>query len=67
MSKVVPRAEGVIGFIRFLKGYYLILVTESKKVAKIGKHNIYKIKKFDMVPLFKTLNNDNKLNELKYV
>ena len=42
-------------------------MTSSKKVAKIGKHNIYKIKKFDMLPLFKTIGNDNKQNEIKYV
>ena len=29
-------AHGILGFIRFLKGFYLILITARKKVAKIG-------------------------------
>ena len=32
----VQRAYGILGFIKFLKGYYLIMVTERKREAKIG-------------------------------
>lgn len=31
------------GFIRFLEGYYIILVTKRRKIAVIGSHSIYKI------------------------
>lgn len=31
------------GFIRFLEGYYIILITKRRKVAVIGHHTIYKI------------------------
>lgn len=31
------------GFIRFLEGYYIILVTKRRKIAVIGPHSIYKI------------------------
>jgi hypothetical protein len=37
----VRRAFGIIGFIRFLKGFYLILITSKKRVGKIGRHSIY--------------------------
>lgn len=33
----------IIGFIRFLEGYYIILVTKRRKIAAIGSHSIYKI------------------------
>ncbi|KAF5294868.1 hypothetical protein FQR65_LT10666 [Abscondita terminalis] len=32
-----------MGFIRFLEGYYIILITKRRKVAVIGHHTIYKI------------------------
>ena len=31
----VFRAYGVLGFIRFLKGYYVVLITSRKRVAKL--------------------------------
>ena len=36
-------AFGIIGFVRFLEGYYLILISRRRKVATIGPHSIYKI------------------------
>ncbi|XP_048480686.1 polyphosphoinositide phosphatase isoform X2 [Plutella xylostella] len=36
-------AFGIVGFIRFLEGYYIILVTKRRKIALIGSHSIYKI------------------------
>ncbi|GIY76660.1 polyphosphoinositide phosphatase [Caerostris extrusa] len=33
---------GIVGFIKFLEGYYLILITKRKRVAYIGHHTIYK-------------------------
>jgi len=32
----VKLAHGILGFIRFLKGFYIVLITARKKVAKIG-------------------------------
>ena len=34
---------GIVGFIRFLEGFYMILISRRRKVAKIGAHLIYKI------------------------
>ncbi|KAH9498506.1 phosphatidylinositol-3,5-bisphosphate 5-phosphatase [Bulinus truncatus] len=36
-------AFGLAGFVRFLEGYYMILITKRKKAAVIGQHIIYKI------------------------
>ncbi|KAF5302794.1 hypothetical protein FQA39_LY01974 [Lamprigera yunnana] len=36
-------AFGIMGFIRFLEGYYIILITKRRKVAVVGHHTIYKI------------------------
>ena len=34
---------GIIGFVRFLEGYYIYLITKRLKVAMVGHHSIYKI------------------------
>lgn len=45
----VTSAYGVLGFVRFLEGCYLILVTKRTKVAFIGNHPIYTIKDTVMI------------------
>ena len=42
---------GIVGFIRFLEGYYIVLITERSKVGMIGQHVIYKIEKTAMIPV----------------
>ncbi|EFA81303.1 Putative sac domain-containing inositol phosphatase 3 [Heterostelium album PN500] len=39
----VCSAYGILGFIRFLHGYYIILITKRRKVGVIGTHLIYGI------------------------
>lgn len=34
---------GLLGFVRFLHGYYLILIIKRRKVASIGYHTVYKV------------------------
>eukprot|EP00094_Tigriopus_californicus_P011616 TCALIF_11221-PA protein Name:"Similar to Fig4 Polyphosphoinositide phosphatase (Mus musculus)" AED:0.27 eAED:0.27 QI:0/0/0/0.63/0.9/0.72/11/0/1202 len=36
-------AFGIAGFVRFLEGYYILLITKRRKAAMIGHHCIYKI------------------------
>lgn len=45
----IVSAFGIIGFVRFLEGYYIILVTKRRKVAVIGHHTIYKIEDTSMI------------------
>ncbi|XP_046846886.1 polyphosphoinositide phosphatase-like [Xenia sp. Carnegie-2017] len=44
-------AFGVVGFIKFMEGYYIILISKRKKVAQIGGHTVYKIMDTCMVPI----------------
>ena len=63
----IDKAYGILGFVKFLKGYYLVMITAKKKVVKIGQHDIYQIKEMKMVPLFKWVSNMRKQDENKYV
>ncbi|KAJ1569358.1 phosphatidylinositol-3,5-bisphosphate 5-phosphatase [Cladochytrium tenue] len=39
----VDSCFGIVGFVRFLEGYYMILITKRRPVALIGGHHIYHI------------------------
>ncbi|KAI9330793.1 SacI homology domain-containing protein [Zopfochytrium polystomum] len=39
----VTQCHGIVGFVRFLEGYYIILITKRSAVALIGGHYIYHI------------------------
>ncbi|TNN18321.1 Polyphosphoinositide phosphatase isoform 1 [Schistosoma japonicum] len=40
---LVTKCYGVVGVIRFLRGYYLILITKYSVVAQLGEHQICKV------------------------
>ncbi|XP_054263267.1 polyphosphoinositide phosphatase-like isoform X2 [Macrosteles quadrilineatus] len=42
-------AFGIVGFVRFMEGYYMVLVTKRRRVAVVGLHTIYKIQDTYMV------------------
>ncbi|XP_022104463.1 polyphosphoinositide phosphatase-like isoform X2 [Acanthaster planci] len=42
-------AFGILGFVSFLEGHYIILITKRRRVAVIGGHTIYKIEDSSMV------------------
>jgi hypothetical protein len=44
----VATAFGVVGFVHFMEGHYIILVTKRKCVAQLGSHLIYKIDSTNM-------------------
>ncbi|XP_046416472.1 polyphosphoinositide phosphatase isoform X2 [Neodiprion fabricii] len=46
--RLVP-AFGLLGFVRFLEGYYIILVTKRCRVAVIGHHTLYKTEDTAMI------------------
>lgn len=39
--KLIVHAHGILGFMRFTLGYYIMLVTKKRKVGTIGPHSIY--------------------------
>ena len=61
--KRIKDAFGIIGFVKFLKGYYLILITECKKIAKVGRHDIFTVKDTEMVRLYNYHVRDKNLRE----
>lgn len=49
-SRIEPTvAFGIVGFVRFLEGYYIILVIKRRCVAIIGRHCVYKIEDTSML------------------
>lgn len=40
-----------VGFVRFLEGYYIILITKRKRVALIGSNTIFKVEDTSMLYL----------------
>jgi len=38
-----------VGFVRFLEGYYMVLITKRRRVALLGSHTIFKIEDTCMV------------------
>ncbi|XP_074601767.1 polyphosphoinositide phosphatase FIG4 [Brevipalpus obovatus] len=59
-------AYGIIGFIQFLEGYYMILITKRRKIAQIGHHSIYKIVDTQIVNIPSVRENSNP-DEAKYL
>ncbi|XP_059354096.1 polyphosphoinositide phosphatase isoform X1 [Carassius carassius] len=48
LSRAVS-AHGIVGFVRFLEGYYIVLITKRRRMADIGGHSIYKIEDTNMI------------------
>jgi len=48
LTKTVS-AFGLAGFVRFLEGFYIVLITKRRKVGVIGHHTIYKIEDTSMI------------------
>uniref|UniRef100_A0A3B5QTZ8 FIG4 phosphoinositide 5-phosphatase n=1 Tax=Xiphophorus maculatus TaxID=8083 RepID=A0A3B5QTZ8_XIPMA len=48
LSRAVS-AFGIVGFVRFLEGFYIVLITKRRKMADIGGHSIYKIEDTTMI------------------
>ncbi|KAB1218308.1 Phosphoinositide phosphatase SAC2 [Morella rubra] len=47
--KFVTTCYGIIGFIKFLGPYYLLLITKRRKIGAICGHTIYAIAKSEMI------------------
>ncbi|KAL1339442.1 hypothetical protein HN51_027638 [Arachis hypogaea] len=49
--KFVTTCYGIIGFVKFLEPYYMLLITKRRKIGTICGHTIYGIAKSEMVPI----------------
>ncbi|EPS69766.1 hypothetical protein M569_04998, partial [Genlisea aurea] len=49
--KFVTTCYGIIGFIKFLGPYYMLIITRRRQVGAICGHDVYAISKSAMIPL----------------
>lgn len=49
--KFVTTCYGIVGFIKFLGPYYMLLITKRRKIGAICGHMVYAISKSEMIPL----------------
>lgn len=49
--KFVTMCYGIVGFVKFLGPYYMLLITKRKKIGMICGHAVYSIAKNDMIPI----------------
>lgn len=49
--KFVTTCYGIIGFVKFLGPYYMLLITKRRKIGAICGHTIYSIAKSEMIPI----------------
>ncbi|KAJ8767288.1 hypothetical protein K2173_017332 [Erythroxylum novogranatense] len=49
--KFVTTCYGIVGFIKFLGPYYMLLITKRRQIGAICGHNVYAISKSAMIPL----------------
>jgi phosphatidylinositol 3,5-bisphosphate 5-phosphatase len=52
--KKTTTAYGILGFVRFLEGYYLLLVSKRRRIGSIGCHHVYGIERTAYVSLFQS-------------
>ncbi|XP_066383463.1 phosphoinositide phosphatase SAC3-like isoform X1 [Miscanthus floridulus] len=49
--KFVTKFYGIIGFIKFLGPYYMLIITEQKRIGEIFGHPVYQVTRTSMVEL----------------
>ncbi|KAK6264332.1 hypothetical protein QUC31_012468 [Theobroma cacao] len=49
--KFVTACYGIVGFVKFLGPYYMLLITKRRKIGAICGHTIYAITKSEMIPI----------------
>lgn len=49
--KFLTTCYGIIGFVKFLGPYYMLLITKRRKIGSICGHAVYSITKSEMIPI----------------
>lgn len=49
--KFVTTCYGIVGFIKFLGPYYMLLITKRRQIGSICGHIVYAVSKTEMIPL----------------
>lgn len=48
-KRIKKKRHFLTGFVRFLEGYYIVLITKRRKMADIGGHSVHKIEDTTMI------------------
>lgn len=67
LQPVPMRIYGIVGFIRFTEGWYMIFITKRKQVALLGGHYVYHIDETRLVPVGHQVKVDKNSDEARYV
>ncbi|ORX58769.1 hypothetical protein DM01DRAFT_1333388 [Hesseltinella vesiculosa] len=51
LHPVTKRICGIVGFVRFTLGWYMVVITKCKQVALLGGHYIYHIEATELIPI----------------
>ncbi|XP_027173210.1 phosphoinositide phosphatase SAC3-like [Coffea eugenioides] len=49
--RFVTTCYGIVGFIKFLGPYYMLVITKRRQIGAISGHNVYSISKSEIIPL----------------
>ncbi|KAK4783205.1 hypothetical protein SAY86_007579 [Trapa natans] len=49
--KFITTCYGIVGFIKFLGPYYMLVITSRRELGSICGHTVYAISKIEMIPL----------------
>ncbi|OVA08299.1 Synaptojanin [Macleaya cordata] len=49
--KFVTTCYGIVGFVKFLGPYYMLLITKRRQIGAICGHTVYAVTKSEMIPL----------------
>ncbi|KAK1280159.1 Phosphoinositide phosphatase SAC2 [Acorus gramineus] len=49
--KFITNCYGIVGFVKFLGPYYMLLITKRRQIGDICGHNIYAVTKSEMIAL----------------
>ncbi|KAJ0089552.1 hypothetical protein Patl1_13681 [Pistacia atlantica] len=49
--KFVTTCYGIVGFVKFLGPYYMLLITKRRQIGAICGHSVYAVSKTEMIPL----------------
>ncbi|CAD7923797.1 unnamed protein product, partial [Amoebophrya sp. A120] len=42
---------GILGFVRFLRGWYVVVLTKKKKLGTLGHHEVFEVERVELVPI----------------
>lgn len=66
-NEVPMQIHGIIGFIKFTQGWYMLFITRRSQVALVGGHYIYHIDETKLVPIGLPVKYDKNSDEARSV